>query len=142
MAFVFGRGFVLTGNFSILTLEFFIPVDKYHPGFLTTRSMFLCPVLLYVSNLSAAMLFGYKVRVVPGHCRLLLLLLVRCWLYSSIFLFFSHTSTFQLLDKPWSQVSFLLPPRFLPSICVAHRCQHSHCSNVANLRSCAFRESI
>ena len=26
------------------------------------------------------------------------------------YLFFSHTSTFQLLDKPWSQVSSLLPP--------------------------------
>ena len=26
------------------------------------------------------------------------------------FVFFSHTSTFQLLDKPWSQVSSLLPP--------------------------------
>ena len=27
-------------------------------------------------------------------------------------LFFSHTSTFQFLDKPWSQVSSLLPPGF------------------------------
>ena len=26
------------------------------------------------------------------------------------FLFFSHTSTFQLLDKPWPQVSSILPP--------------------------------
>ena len=26
------------------------------------------------------------------------------------FFFSSHTSTFQLLDKPWSQVSSLLPP--------------------------------
>ena len=26
------------------------------------------------------------------------------------FFFFSHTFTFQLLDKPWSQVSSLLPP--------------------------------
>ena len=26
------------------------------------------------------------------------------------FFFFSHTSTLHLLDKPWSQVSFLLPP--------------------------------
>ena len=29
---------------------------------------------------------------------------------------FSHTSTFQLLYKPWSQVSSLLPLRFLPSM--------------------------
>ena len=28
----------------------------------------------------------------------------------SIFFFFSHTFTFQLLDKPWSQVSSLVPP--------------------------------
>ena len=45
--------------------------------------------------------------------------------------FFSHTSTFQLLDKPWSQVSCLPPPpRFLPSIFIAHRVQQSHCSSI------------
>ena len=49
-----------------------------------------------------------------------------------IFLFSSHTSTFQLLllDKPWSQVSSLPPPRFLPSIFIAHRFQQSHCSSI------------
>ena len=31
-------------------------------------------------------------------------------LLSSFFFFFSHTPTFQLLDKPWSQVSSLPPP--------------------------------
>ena len=34
---------------------------------------------------------------VPGAC------------YDMIFFFFLHTFTFQLLDKPWSQVSSLLP---------------------------------
>ena len=33
-----------------------------------------------------------------------------------------------LLDKPWSQVSSLLPPRTC-SIFIAHRVQHSHCSS-------------
>ena len=35
----------------------------------------------------------------------------------------SHTSTFQLLDQPWSQVSSLFHPRFLPSMLAfnAHR---------------------
>ena len=37
-----------------------------------------------------------------------------------LFYFFSHTFAFQLLDKPWSQVSTLLPPssclQFLPRI--------------------------
>ena len=48
-----------------------------------------------------------------------------------VFFFLSlHTSTFQLLDKPWSQVSSLLPPRFLPSIFIAHRVQQSHCSSI------------
>ena len=46
------------------------------------------------------------------------------------FLFFSRTSTFQLLDKPWSQVSSLSPPRFLPSIFSTHRVQQSHCSSI------------
>ena len=33
--------------------------------------------------------------------------------------FFSHTTTFQLLDRPWSQVSPRLPPPFLPSTFIA-----------------------
>ena len=43
----------------------------------------------------------------------------------------THTSTFQPLDKPWSQVSPLLPPtRFLPFIFIAHgRVHQSHCSS-------------
>ena len=44
-------------------------------------------------------------------------------------LIFLHTFTFQLLDKPWTQVSSLLPPRFLPSFFIAHRVQQSHCSS-------------
>ena len=45
--------------------------------------------------------------------------------------FFSHTFTFQLLDKPWSQVGVVPPPpRFLPSIFIAHRVQQSHCSSI------------
>ena len=59
--------------------------------------------------------------------------------------FFSHTSTFQLLDKPWSQVSSLPPPgsclQFLSRIGF-----NNHCSSifhrVANSRSRAFRKSI
>ena len=31
-----------------------------------------------------------------------------------------------LLDKPWSQVSSLRPPRYVHSIFIAHRVQHSH----------------
>ena len=42
-----------------------------------------------------------------------------------------HISTFQLVDKPWSQVSSLLPSRFLPSIVfIAHRVQQSQCSSI------------
>ena len=47
------------------------------------------------------------------------------------FFFFSHTSTFQLLDKPWSQVGVVpSPPRFSPSFFIAHRVQQSHCSSI------------
>ena len=47
------------------------------------------------------------------------------------FFLFSQTSTFQLLDKPWSQVSSLFPPRFMPSIFIVHRrVQQSHCSSI------------
>ena len=51
-------------------------------------------------------------------------------MHDFVFSFFSHTSTFQLLDKPWSQVSSFLPPRLLPSIFIAHRIQQSHCSSI------------
>ena len=65
-----------------------------------------------------------------GYCGALvlrLLVLVR------FFFFFSHTFTFQLLDKPWSQdlVSSLPPPgsclQFLSRI---YRVQQSHCSSI------------
>ena len=48
----------------------------------------------------------------------------------SIFFFFSHTFSFQLLDKPWSQVSSLVPPWFLPTLFIAQRVQQSHCSSI------------
>ena len=35
-----------------------------------------------------------------------------------------------LLDKPWSQASSLLPPPYVPSILIAHRVQHSHCLSI------------
>ena len=48
-----------------------------------------------------------------------------------VFFFFSHTSTFQLLHKPWSQVGVVPPPpRFLPSTFITHRVQKSHCSSI------------
>ena len=53
-------------------------------------------------------------------------------LVALVFVFFSHTFTFQLLDRPWSQVLSLLPP----GSCL----QFS--SSVANSRSRAFGKSI
>ena len=52
--------------------------------------------------------------------------MIRC----CCFLLFFHTSAFQLLDKPWSQVSSIPSPRFLPSIFIAYRVQQSHCSSI------------
>ena len=47
------------------------------------------------------------------------------------FLFFSHTSTFQLQDKPWSRMSSLSPPSVLAfNIYRAHRVQQSHSSSL------------
>ena len=58
-----------------------------------------------------------------------------------------RTYIFQLLDIPWSQVSFLPPLRLLPSFLRARRAQESYCSSichlcVANSRPSAFRRSI
>ena len=47
--------------------------------------------------------------------------------HGGTFFFFPHTSTFQLLDKQWSQVSSLLSPGSSLPIRNAHRFQQSHC---------------
>ena len=46
------------------------------------------------------------------------------------FLFFFHTSTFQLPDKPRSQVPSLLPPPVLAFDFIAHKVQKSHGSSI------------
>ena len=50
-----------------------------------------------------------------------------CFFFRSLFF---HTFTFQLLDKPWSQVSSLLPPGFCLQFFIAHRVQQSHCPSI------------
>ena len=47
-----------------------------------------------------------------------------------LFIYFSHTFTFQLLDN--AVVTGVVPssPRFLPSMFIAHRVQQSHCSSI------------
>ena len=53
------------------------------------------------------------------------------YIYTSSSFSFSHTSTFQLLDKPWSQVSSLLPPVLAFDFYRAYlRVQQSHCSSI------------
>ena len=56
------------------------------------------------------------------------------WLVIPFFFFhhFLHTSTFQLLDKPWSQVLSFLPPGACleSSTFIANRVQQSHCSSI------------
>ena len=61
----------------------------------------------------------------------------------SFFLLFSHFSTFQLLDKPWSQVSPLPPPRFLPSIFIAHsRYSNPTARRFFHRMLCQFRSPV
>ena len=68
--------------------------------------------------------------------------------FSAIFFvnLFSHTSTFQLLGKPWSQVSSRLPPgsclQFLSCIVFSNPTARHFSSSVANSRSRAFRKSM
>ena len=60
--------------------------------------------------------------------------------------FFFHTSTFQLMDKPSSQVSSLLPPgsclQFLSRIGFSNPTARRLSSSVANSRSRVSRKSI
>ena len=76
---------------------------------------------------------------------------VSCRSYDTqTFFFLSHTCTFQLLDKPWSQVSSLLPPgsclqfssRIGFSNPTARRFFIECCLTVANSRSRAFRKPV
>ena len=46
------------------------------------------------------------------------------------FYIFSSTSTFQLLDEPWSRVSSLLPPGSCLHFFIAHRVRQSHCASI------------
>ena len=66
--------------------------------------------------------------------------------YFFSFFLFSHTFTFQLLDKSWSQVSSLLPPgsclQFLSRIGFSNPTARRFSSSVAHSRSRAFRKSI
>ena len=48
-----------------------------------------------------------------------------------LYFYFTHPLFFSFwTSRGWSQVSSFLPPRFLPSIFIAHRVQQSHCSSV------------
>ena len=74
-----------------------------------------------------------------------LLLLLLLYKTQVSFFFFSHMSTFQLLDKPWSQVSCLSSPllfNFYRAWSSAMPLLVSFSSSVANSRSRAFRKSI
>ena len=51
-------------------------------------------------------------------------------IYKYIYVYISHTSTFQLLNKPWSQVSSPLPPGSCLYFFIAHRVQQSQCSSI------------
>ena len=50
--------------------------------------------------------------------------------FQYIYFFFFLTLTFQLLDKPLSQVSSLLPSGSFLQFFFAHRVQQSHCSSI------------
>ena len=72
---------------------------------------------------------------------------IRVFSWYSIFFFSSHTSTFQLPDKPWSQVSSLPPSpvlavNFYRAYGSAIPLFVDYSSSVANSRSHAFRKSI
>ena len=66
------------------------------------------------------------------------LVLAGTWYFPFIFIFNHHFhfpaqlvggfTPSDLLDKPWSQV--VPSPRYVPSIFIAHRLQHSHCSSI------------
>ena len=71
--------------------------------------------------------FAFLCRFISG---LFTLSTSTCVFFTLNFLFFPHTFPFKSLDKPWSQLSSLLPPRSLPLVFIAHRVQQSHCSSI------------
>ena len=58
---------------------------------------------------------------------------VRCFMQKNIiFIYCFHTSTFQLLDKPWSQVSSVLPPGSCLQFFSRIGFKQSHCSSIVH----------
>ena len=68
-----------------------------------------------------------RMRPHPGHCKSLTLY-YRLYIYIYIF-FFTH---FYCPASGQAVVTGVVPspPRFLPSICIAHRVKQSHCSSI------------
>ena len=87
--------------------------------------MLVVPMLAYIFHACIhAYMYACIHTYVHIHANLGTAVAIMCFLLCPLQLF-------QLLDKPWSQVSSLFPPGwFLPPIFIAHRVQQSHCSSI------------
>ena len=91
-----------------------------------------------------------KTRKIPPYIydtKILRSKILLCTIITIFFFFFLHTFRFPASGQAVVTGVVPSPPRFLPSIFIAHRVQQSHCSSyfsssVANSRSRAFRKSI
>ena len=100
-------------NATTMTLAYYMPGSKDNKDMLV--SYYCC---------------NYKLLHIPGSTGRSVHSIDLCTL---LLLFFSHTSTFQLLDKPWSQVSSLLPPgSCLQILSRSGFVQQSHCSSIVH----------
>ena len=99
--------------------------------------------IIYSSIYPEKKVNGYPVSIKQNAAQQTLLIILDVFF---LFFFLTLTSTFQLLDKPWSQVSSLLPP----GSCLQFYCAQGSAipllvdisASVANSRSRAFRKSI
>ena len=97
--------------------------------------------IIYSSIYPEKKVNGYPVSIKQNAAQQTLLIILDVFF---LFFFLTLTSTFQLLDKPWSQVSSLLPPGSCLQFSSRIGFQQFHCSSffhrvfVANSRSRAF----
>ena len=87
-----------------------------------------CAYLVHGVKIGTAPDICVKSTAVGGSIRLTIRHLIGYT--SNSFFFFFHTFTFQLLDKPWSQVPSLFPPGSCLQFFIAHRVQQSHFSSI------------
>ena len=92
--------------------------QEFHPGGFTQLANMsfdkifdlTARVYFYIYDIPGTLFYAWKTTQGGVLCTVICTRYVCIYTWYIYVFFFSHTCTFQLLDKPWAQVSSLLPP--------------------------------